>query len=170
MFETGRVCVKTAGRESGRICVVVEKTKEMTVLVTGPRAVTGVRRRMCNIDHLEPLTEKVEIKDKATDEEVLKAYEKADLFKKLNLKKTNAEDLKAAEHKSAENKARADKESKDKAAVKEKKVADHKPAEKHDNKPKTHEHASGADGKAAEKKEEKAEPKAAKHKASGKKE
>ena len=57
MFETGRVCVKTAGREAGRYCIVLKKEGEMFVLVPCPKEVTGVRQRRCNIAHLEPLAE-----------------------------------------------------------------------------------------------------------------
>jgi large subunit ribosomal protein L14e len=43
------------------------------VLVTGPKTVTGIKRRRANINHLEPLAEKVEIKRGASDDEVVEA-------------------------------------------------------------------------------------------------
>ena len=49
MFDVGRVCLKTAGREAGRYCVVVKKMQDNVVLVTGPREISGVKRRKCNI-------------------------------------------------------------------------------------------------------------------------
>jgi len=87
MFDVGRVCMKVAGREAGKYCVVVKKLDANFVLVTGPRSVTQVKRRKCNILHLEPLKESLEIKDDASDEEVIKAYEAASLFSKLDLPK-----------------------------------------------------------------------------------
>jgi large subunit ribosomal protein L14e len=40
------------------------------ILVTGPKAVTGVKRRRTNINHVEPLEDKIDIKRGASDEEV----------------------------------------------------------------------------------------------------
>ena len=48
MLEVGRICLKTAGREAGSYCVVLKKVDKEFVLVTGPRAVTSVRRRRCS--------------------------------------------------------------------------------------------------------------------------
>lgn len=87
MFEIGRVCMKTAGREAGKYCVVVKKEDENFVMVTGPRSITSVKRRRCNINHLEPLTEKINIKSDASDADVLKAYQDASVFVKLGLEK-----------------------------------------------------------------------------------
>ena len=58
VFEPGRVCIKTAGREAGKYCVVLEVIDENFVIVQGPK----VRKRRCNIAHLEALPEKIEIK------------------------------------------------------------------------------------------------------------
>jgi large subunit ribosomal protein L14e len=69
-IEVGRVCVKLKGREEGRRCVIVDIIDRNYVLVTGPEDLTGVRRRRVNMDHLEPLDEKIEIRRNATDEEV----------------------------------------------------------------------------------------------------
>ena len=90
MFDVGRMCMKVAGREAGKYCVVVKKLDDNFVLVTGPRSVTQVKRRKCNILHLEPLKESLKIKDDASDEEVIKAYEEASLFTKLDLPKPDA--------------------------------------------------------------------------------
>jgi large subunit ribosomal protein L14e len=78
-IEVGRLCVKVYGREAGRKCVIVDIIDENFVLITGPKSLTGVRRRRANIDHIEPLDKKVEISKGASDEEVLKAIEKAGL-------------------------------------------------------------------------------------------
>jgi len=87
MFDVGRLCMKVAGREAGKYCVVVKKIDANFVLVTGPRSVTQVKRRKCNILHLEPLKESLKLKDDASDEEVIKAYEEASIFSKLDLPK-----------------------------------------------------------------------------------
>lgn len=59
VFEPGRVCVKLAGREAGKYCVVLEVVDENFVIVQGPK----VRKRKCNIAHLQALPEKIEIKE-----------------------------------------------------------------------------------------------------------
>ncbi len=75
-MEVGRVCVKLSGRETGKKCVVVDVVDKNFVLVTGPKSVSGVRRRRTNVDHLEPTSEVVELKKGAADEEVEKAITK----------------------------------------------------------------------------------------------
>ncbi|MEB3760662.1 MAG: 50S ribosomal protein L14e [Desulfurococcales archaeon] len=78
-IEVGRLCVKVYGREAGRKCVIVDIIDENFVLVTGPKQLTGVRRRRANIDHIEPLDKKIEISKGASDEEVLNAITSAGL-------------------------------------------------------------------------------------------
>ncbi|GAB6148021.1 50S ribosomal protein L14e [Stetteria hydrogenophila] len=78
-IEVGRVCVKVQGREAGRKCVIVDIIDHNFVLITGPKSLTGVRRRRANINHIEPLDVKIEISKGASDEEVLAAIEKAGL-------------------------------------------------------------------------------------------
>lgn len=85
-IEVGRICVKTSGREAGRKCVIVEIIDKNFVLITGPKDVTGVRRRRCNIKHLEPTPEKIEISRGASDEEVKKALEEAGKLEELKEK------------------------------------------------------------------------------------
>jgi large subunit ribosomal protein L14e len=74
-IEVGRVCVKVAGRESGRKCVIVDVMDKSFVLVTGPKKVTGVKRRRVNINHVAPLEDTVQIKRGASDEEVTRMLE-----------------------------------------------------------------------------------------------
>lgn len=66
MIEVGRVCVKTAGREAGKRVVVMDILDKNFVLIAG----IGVKRRRCNIAHLEPLELKLEVTKGVTDEEV----------------------------------------------------------------------------------------------------
>jgi len=78
-IEIGRVCVKTVGREAGRKCVIVDIIDENFVLVTGPKQLSGVKRRRVNIKHIEPLDLVLNIPRGASDEEVLKAIEEKNL-------------------------------------------------------------------------------------------
>ena len=71
-IEIGRICVKTHGREAGQRCVVVDIVDENFVLISGPKNLTGVRRRRTNVRHLEPTQEKVQIKTGASDDDLLK--------------------------------------------------------------------------------------------------
>ncbi len=75
--EIGRICVKTYGREKNRKCIIVDVVDENFVIVTGPPSITGVRRRRSNLEHLQATEEILEVKKGATDEEVVKAAEKA---------------------------------------------------------------------------------------------
>ena len=76
-IEVGRICIKTRGREAGKKCVIVDLIDKNFVLITGPKSLTGVRRRRANIRHLSPTEEKVNISRGASDEEVLEALRKA---------------------------------------------------------------------------------------------
>ena len=57
-IEVGRVCVKIAGREAGEKCVIVEVIDDKFVEVVG----TNIKNRRCNIKHLEPIDQTIEIK------------------------------------------------------------------------------------------------------------
>lgn len=119
-LDVGRVCMKVAGREGGQICTVVKPVDKNFVIVTGPKLVTGVKRRRCNVEHLEPTEIKLDIKEDATDEEVMEAYKKANVIKKFNLKLPSAAELKAEKTKSGTKEAV--KESKKKAKEDENKT------------------------------------------------
>jgi large subunit ribosomal protein L14e len=68
--EVGRICMKTAGRENGKKCVIVDVMDKSFVLITGPKAVTGVKRKRANLSHIMPLQDRVDLKRGASDEEV----------------------------------------------------------------------------------------------------
>ena len=74
-LEIGRICLKTLGREKGKKCVIIDIVDKSFVLVTGPKSVTGVKRRRANVGHLELLEEKVQIDRRASDKEVAKSLE-----------------------------------------------------------------------------------------------
>ncbi|RLG83756.1 MAG: 50S ribosomal protein L14e [Thermoprotei archaeon] len=78
-IEIGRICVKIAGREAGRKCVIVDIIDDNFVLITGPKSLTGVKRRRVNIKHIEPLDKIIDIPKGASDEDVLKAIANAGL-------------------------------------------------------------------------------------------
>jgi len=67
MIEVGRVCVKIAGRDAGKKAVVIDILDSNYVMIDGE-----VRRRKCNIEHLEPTKDVVKISKNAPTEEVCK--------------------------------------------------------------------------------------------------
>lgn len=69
MIELGRVCIKTAGRDAGLMCVIVEKIDDLYVLIDGQ-----TRRRKCNVVHLE-MTDKVLSLKKGSHDEVKSLFE-----------------------------------------------------------------------------------------------
>jgi len=83
LIEVGRVCIKITGREAGKKCVVVKIIDKNFVEITGPKELTGVRRRRVNIKHLLPLPLKVDILEGAGDEEVLEALKGTELYKEV---------------------------------------------------------------------------------------
>lgn len=74
MIEIGRVCVKIAGRDAGKKCVIVDILKGQYVMIDGE-----TRRRKCNLAHLEPLDEKIDINKGASHDTVKKALEKLNI-------------------------------------------------------------------------------------------
>jgi len=86
--------MKIAGRETGQYCVVLKKENDAFVLVTGPKILTGVKKRRCNVEHLEALPHILEINENSSDEEIISAYQKAGLITKLELKLPSAAEVK----------------------------------------------------------------------------
>jgi len=123
MFDVGRICMKTAGREAGKFCVIVDVMEGGFVMVTGPKAVTHVKRRKCNVEHLEPTPDIIKIQKNASDDDVIGAYKKHGLFARMGTSQPGQEEIKAA----------ADEERKRRATSKkaeEKKASDEKKEEK----------------------------------------
>lgn len=79
VIDVGRVVVKVLGREAGRKAVVVDIVDSSYVVITGPKSLSGVRRRRVNVNHIEPTDKRVEIRRGASDEEVARAIEAAGL-------------------------------------------------------------------------------------------
>ncbi|MHA1712497.1 MAG: 50S ribosomal protein L14e [Candidatus Ranarchaeia archaeon] len=70
IYTIGRVCEKTRGRDAPNMCVIVDVIDKNYVLVTGPKKLTGVRRRKVNVSHLTPLPHVLEIKKGADDKTI----------------------------------------------------------------------------------------------------
>jgi len=79
LIDIGRVVVITRGRRAGKKAIVVDIIDENFVLITGPKELNGVKRRRMNVDHLMPLSIKVEIPRGASDEEVVNAIREREL-------------------------------------------------------------------------------------------
>lgn len=82
-IDVGRICVKLAGREAGRKCVIIDTVDKSFVLITGPKNVSGVKRRRVNVNHLEPLQDKIDLKRGASDEEVSEVLKAADKLESM---------------------------------------------------------------------------------------
>ncbi|MEX2688870.1 MAG: 50S ribosomal protein L14e [Candidatus Njordarchaeum guaymaensis] len=79
LIDIGRIVVITRGRRAGKKAVVVDIIDENYVLITGPKELNGVKKRRMNIDHILPLSIKVDINRGASDDEVLEAIRKQGL-------------------------------------------------------------------------------------------
>jgi large subunit ribosomal protein L14e len=82
-IEVGRICVKVLGREAGRKCVIVDLADKSFVLITGPKKITGIKRRRVNANHIEPLQEKIDLKRGASDEEVAEALKASNMLETM---------------------------------------------------------------------------------------
>lgn len=90
MMDIGRVCIKIAGRDAGEIAVVIDKIDDNFVLVNG-----NVRRKRCNIKHLEPTEKFVAIQAGASTEQLHAAMKDAGLEVKEKAEKSEAKAPKA---------------------------------------------------------------------------
>lgn len=70
MFEVGRVVMKIAGRDAGKIGVVIKVIDDKFVMIDG-----FTRRKKVNIKHLVPLKKIINIKEEAKREEILPLLE-----------------------------------------------------------------------------------------------
>jgi len=68
MIDIGRICVKIAGRDAGKKCVIIDTVDKNTVLIDGE-----TRRRKCNIAHLELLEQTVKVSKGASHDAVAAA-------------------------------------------------------------------------------------------------
>jgi len=117
----GRICIKLAGRDAGQICVVVEELKDNYILIDG-----SVRRRKCNLRHVELLPNKAEIKTGAEHGEIVSALKKVGITivarkEKVKKEEPTKKDKKAAK-KEEKKKEKKVKKAKKPTLVPEKKV------------------------------------------------
>tara|TARA_Y100000310_G_C20672939_1_gene811289 strand:- start:51 stop:440 length:390 start_codon:yes stop_codon:yes gene_type:complete len=71
MIQVGRICLKIAGRDAGKKAIVVETLDDSNVIIDGE-----VRRRKCNIKHLEPTSQEIKLKKGASHTDVVKEFKK----------------------------------------------------------------------------------------------
>ena len=128
-FDIGRICVKLAGRDAGKKCVIVDVLKDGKVLIDGE-----VRRRPCSLKHLEPLKETIEIKKGADHAAVAAAFkelgielrEKKSKEKTERPRKVRKVKEKPAEEKKEEAKVKTEKKAEKKVSKKEEKKEEKK--------------------------------------------
>lgn len=90
-MEIGEVYVKIAGRDANLKCVMLSKPEGNLVMIDGQ-----TRRKKCNMAHLWPTGEKVNIKENASHEEVVEALKKIglEIKKKVQKQRTAGKDMK----------------------------------------------------------------------------
>jgi large subunit ribosomal protein L14e len=75
MIEIGRVCVKLAGRDAGKKCVIIDILDDHRVMIAGE-----TRKRACNVEHLEPTNATVSIKKGASVADIAEACKGAGMI------------------------------------------------------------------------------------------
>ena len=129
-MKIGQLCMKIAGRDAGKKCVVISAMeKDNLVVIDGE-----TRRKKCNVAHLEPLKQSFKIKENASHSEIV------DLFKKelkITLKEKKAKPKTERPKKTRKQKVKPEpkkpkkeKKAKVKAETKAKKETPKKPAAK----------------------------------------
>lgn len=86
MLEAGRIVLKIAGREAGKYAVIIENNNDGFVMITGPKTITGVKKRRCNINHIEPTENKLDIGSKADDASIEEQWKNSGLIEKLQIR------------------------------------------------------------------------------------
>ncbi|MEK6874814.1 MAG: hypothetical protein AABX52_03645 [Nanoarchaeota archaeon] len=71
MIGIGQVCVKIAGRDAGKRCVVIDMINAQYALIDGE-----TRRRKCNIIHLDPTLEHLDIEQNAPRDDLVELFKK----------------------------------------------------------------------------------------------
>lgn len=116
LFEIGRLCLKIAGRDADKRCVIIDQLDANYVLVDGQ-----TRRRKVNIKHLEALPKIIEIARNASPSEIKKAFDNLGLeVTESKSKKTGSRVMKHKAIKAKTEKAGKKEEAKEKKAAKKK--------------------------------------------------
>ncbi len=84
IYDIGRVCAKTMGREAAHYCVIVDIIDKNYLLIDGLK----VKRRRVNFRHIIPTENVVQIAKGASHDDVVEAIKSANLEKLL---KSNVE-------------------------------------------------------------------------------
>ncbi|QQG39249.1 MAG: 50S ribosomal protein L14e [Candidatus Woesearchaeota archaeon] len=71
VLEIGRVVVKLAGRDANKAGVVIKKIDNNYVLIDG-----NVRRKKCNVNHLEPLDKVLAINEEESTQKIRELLKK----------------------------------------------------------------------------------------------
>lgn len=117
MIETGRLVLKTAGRDAGKKGLIVDIIDDDYVIVDGQ-----LRRKKCNTKHLELLPSVANIEKGASHEAVAEELKKLG----INIKEKASEKSKAEKKSQKPGKARADKGKEDEKAKTSVKAAKNK--------------------------------------------
>ncbi|MDP7260758.1 MAG: 50S ribosomal protein L14e [archaeon] len=91
MIDVGRVCTKTAGRENGNICLVIENIDDIFAIVAGP----SVKKKRCNVKHLSQLPRKLLVSKGASQADASRILAEAGLVEGLEVKSPKKEEKKA---------------------------------------------------------------------------
>lgn len=120
MMEVGRLCIKIAGRDAGKRCVIVDVLDDNFVMIDGE-----TRRRKCNVKHVEPTGETIKIGKGAAHSAVVTEFKKLG----IELKETKPRRPKPKQRKvrSAERKKMQLKEEPKKSKAAEKPKEEQKP-------------------------------------------
>jgi large subunit ribosomal protein L14e len=62
--------VKTRGREKGLKCIIADVIDKNFLLITGPPAISRVKRRRVNVKHIQTLDYMIDINRGMSDEEI----------------------------------------------------------------------------------------------------
>ena len=108
MVDIGQLCVKIAGRDAGKECLIIEDMDGSFVKVDGL-----TRRKRCNINHLEILPKKADIKKGASHEDVLEALRSLGI-KVKEIKRAKKDKSKKSSKKSKKTKKKKSKKKKSK--------------------------------------------------------
>ena len=117
MVKIGQLCVKIAGRDSGKECLIVDKLEGSFVMIDGL-----TRRRKCNIKHLEILPKEAKIQKGVSHDEVITALKTLGINVKEKKKVKTAKAPKAVKKTEKKKKERKT-EAKKTTAKKTKKIA-----------------------------------------------
>jgi large subunit ribosomal protein L14e len=117
MIDIGRLCVKTAGRDAGKKCVIIEILDDNHALIDGE-----TRRRKCNLKHLEPLAKTITVGAKRDHASIIA------LFKKAGLKPRETKPKQKTERVKKQRKQKEKKEAKKPKAEKKAKKKEEKKA------------------------------------------